>query len=265
VKFGKRVAVCTALCGIVKLLYPKILEAIFNPEAPQAIDGLYHLTDQSFYKHIRSGDHFIKFYAPWCGHCQRLAPTWAELGKDLEADPLITIGKLDCTQSESICHDNEVRGYPTLQYFRDGEMVATFRGNRFLPELKDFVNQHKRHPDSQKALQISTAQEFESQIISGTTLVNFYAPDCESCEKLVPVIDKLATLYTDIADVKIVTVNCGKEELQGLCENEEVKKYPTLILYKNGDRRATYEDKSRPSLDKLLKFVHKHRIAKDEL
>ena len=45
----------------------------------------------------------------------------------------------------------------------------------------------------------------------------------------------------------------------------QVKKHPTLILYKNGDRRDTYEETSRPNLDKLLKFVHKNRIAKDEL
>ena len=101
--------------------------------------------------------------------------------------------------------------------------------HRFLPELKGFINQNKRKPESQKALDISTAQEFEAQIISGTTLANFYAPDNELCEKLEKVLDKLATQYANTPDVNVIKVNCGKEELQGLCENEEVKSYFTSL------------------------------------
>lgn len=67
----------------------------------------------------------VKFYAPWCGHCKRLAPEYEEAAKRLSADdPAVPLAKVDCTNEsggKDICGENEVQGYPTVKIFRSGQ------------------------------------------------------------------------------------------------------------------------------------------------
>ena len=60
---------------------------------------------------------FVKFYAPWCGHCKELAPTWKELHMETKGD--LNVGEVDCdsAQGSGLCREYGVRGYPTLIYF----------------------------------------------------------------------------------------------------------------------------------------------------
>lgn len=45
-------------------------EELSESYVPDAVKGLRELTEDTFDKHVATGKHFIKFYAPWCGHCQ---------------------------------------------------------------------------------------------------------------------------------------------------------------------------------------------------
>ncbi|CAK0755263.1 hypothetical protein CVIRNUC_002361 [Coccomyxa viridis] len=83
--------------------------------------------------------HFIKFYAPWCGHCKKLAPTWSELADELKYNKNVSIGQVDCTQAQNLCKKLEITGYPTLKSFYSGEAQAQFRGGRSLDALKEYV------------------------------------------------------------------------------------------------------------------------------
>ncbi|KAK9809911.1 hypothetical protein WJX72_001505 [[Myrmecia] bisecta] len=84
---------------------------------------------------------FIKFYAPWCGHCKKLAPAWGELADAFAKDDKVVIGHVDCTVHKDACAD--VRGYPTLKVYSSGEEQGVYRGARDVAALSEFVNQKK--------------------------------------------------------------------------------------------------------------------------
>jgi len=70
---------------------------------------------------------FLKFYAPWCGHCKRLAPILRDVAPQLKGK--MAIGKIDCTQHKTVCSEHKVKGFPTLKYSIDGE-VFEYPGGR---------------------------------------------------------------------------------------------------------------------------------------
>lgn len=52
-------------------------------------------------KIIGSGDPwFIKFYAPWCGFCKKLAPAWTQMARDLRQQ--VNVGEVNCDAHRGI-------------------------------------------------------------------------------------------------------------------------------------------------------------------
>merc|ERR1712170_214415 len=72
------------------------------------------------------------FYAPWCGHCKRLKPEFTKAAGILkDNDPPVQLAKVDCTEAgKDTCGRFEVRGYPTLKIFRNGELSQDYNGPR---------------------------------------------------------------------------------------------------------------------------------------
>jgi protein disulfide-isomerase A1 len=73
----------------------------------------------------------VEFYAPWCGHCQKLKPEYAKAATALAAhDATIVIGKVDATVESDLGQKFGVQGYPTLKWFVDGEVASDYSGPR---------------------------------------------------------------------------------------------------------------------------------------
>ncbi|KAI8845715.1 hypothetical protein BJ741DRAFT_585590 [Chytriomyces cf. hyalinus JEL632] len=104
------------------------------------------LTATSFPGATAHGRAFVKFYAPWCGHCKTLAPVWDELAASMKGRA--TIAEVDCTQEPDICNKYDVRGYPTLKWITGPLGTIEYSGKRSLDALTGFVNDFLSPPVS---------------------------------------------------------------------------------------------------------------------
>eukprot|EP00039_Didymoeca_costata_P027672 m.18898 g.18898 ORF g.18898 m.18898 type:complete len:545 (+) comp6442_c0_seq1:200-1834(+) len=84
---------------------------------------------------------FLEIYAPWCGHCKQLAPTWDKLAQHYDDREDVVIAKMDGTDNES--PHVEVKGFPTLILFPKGEnkVQDKYSGGRKYDELLNYLEE----------------------------------------------------------------------------------------------------------------------------
>jgi protein disulfide-isomerase-like protein len=54
---------------------------------------------------LKNGPWFIKFFAPWCGHCKAMNKTWDEFAEKMKGK--VNVAKIDCDKPENkkLCGD----------------------------------------------------------------------------------------------------------------------------------------------------------------
>ena len=75
--------------------------------ATLATANALELTSENFAEMTAGKSVFLKFYAPWCGHCKAMADDWAKLEKDFEGHDVALVASVDCTDeaNEQVCTD----------------------------------------------------------------------------------------------------------------------------------------------------------------
>ncbi|CAG4954148.1 unnamed protein product [Colias eurytheme] len=85
-------------------------------------------------------DALVEFYAPWCGHCQKLAPVWEELGDKLK-DEEVDIVKIDATANDWPKSLYDVSGFPTI-YWKPkdaNKRPVRYNGGRGIEDFLKYV------------------------------------------------------------------------------------------------------------------------------
>jgi protein disulfide-isomerase A6 len=131
-----------------KLLLVAVAAFAFNALPTHALytkqDKVIQLNQLNFQsKVLKSPDVWmVEFFAPWCGHCKNLAPTYKKLAEKMQG--IVRIGAVDCDENQSICGQQGVKGFPTIKIFlgdKTGSQKKStdYQGARSLKPMADYA------------------------------------------------------------------------------------------------------------------------------
>ncbi|TVY60696.1 Uncharacterized protein LSUE1_G006792 [Lachnellula suecica] len=167
---------------------------------------------------------FIKFYAPWCAHCQAMAPNWIQLAKEMKGR--LNIGEVNCEVEVRLCKDVHLRGYPTILFFRGGERVE-YDGLRGLGDFVTYANKAIDIGDGVKDVDAVEFKEMEEQ--EEVIFVYFYDHATTSEDFLA--LERLTLSL--IGHAKLVKTNSAI-----LADRFKITTWPRLLVSRDG--RPTY-------------------------
>jgi len=219
------------------------------------------LTDNNFDSELANGDWLLEFYAPWCGHCKRLAPIYEQVATELKGK--INVGKIDCTVETGLAGRFEIKGYPTLKFASKG-LLYEYRGDRSENALVKYAEgEYLNTPSApipggqlgggagsseMSDVVILTDSNFDQLTSSGKWLLEFYAPWCGHCKTLAPTYEQVATKLK--GSVKVGKVDCTIE--RSLASRFKIRGFPTLKFLSNG---LLYDYNGDRSVESFEKFV----------
>jgi len=98
------------------------------------------LTDKNFDEEMAKNELLlVEFYAPWCGHCKKLAPEYEAAAEVLSKnDPPIALAKVDATQEKTLAERFGIQGFPTLFWFKNG-VKSEYTGGRSKDTIVQWV------------------------------------------------------------------------------------------------------------------------------
>lgn len=163
---------------------------------------------------------FIKFYTPWCSHCQQLAPNWQEMARQKKGQ--LNIGEVNCEAEKRLCKEVKVKGYPTMIFFLGGERIEYhgLRGLGDLIEYGDFA------AAAAQGVRDVTAAQFE-ELEKTEEVLFLYVYDHATTSEDFAALERL--VMSLIGHAKLV-----KSSDPALAQRFRVSTWPTMLVSRDG-------------------------------
>jgi protein disulfide-isomerase A6 len=184
-------------------------------------------------------DTFVEFYATWCSHCNKLAPTIDQLAETYEGSN-VQIAKIECDENRVICSQFDIKGFPTMKVFKkDLSIPVEFQGTRGLDAFIKFIGENTDGyvyiPKVESDVVQASDLDFDDLVNQGKDVyVVFTASWCGHCKNLHPDWEKLAKIFKD-DDIIIAEVSTTDSPCEELRKKYEIAGFPTILTFKDGE------------------------------
>jgi len=224
--------------------------------------GPVNLTPENFDSVVDgSKSVFIKFFAPWCGHCKSMIPAYEETAEAFAKESEVVIADVDADAHKELATRFGVTGFPTLKFFKKGSTdPVDYSGGREATDIIEYINKEAgtraRIAKVASAVTVLTPSNFDSIVLDPTkdVFVEFYAPWCGHCKRLVPIWDKLSSVFKNDKDV--VIANLDADSHKDLATKYGVSGFPTLFFFAKNDKVAGDRYAGGRELPELVAFVN---------
>ena len=208
----------------------------------EAEEAVFTLTSENFNSFIAENSKvLVEFYAPWCGHCKKLAPEYEKAAQLLKADENIdtVLAKVDATEEKDLASKYGVRGFPTLKYFTgDVENPSDYSGGRTESTIVSWLSQRALPP----VTDIDSAEALETFRSKSRVVLVSYLPSDES-------------VLTAFAEKNRESVVVGRVTSEDVVNSLEGVSTGDTYIYKQFDDGSVKFD-GEFTIDELTSFVN---------
>lgn len=126
--------------------------------------------------------------------------------------------------------------------------VTDFQAGTLAPYFKS-----QPVPTEQAAVHVIVGDNFQAEVLDADkhVLVEAYAPWCGHCKKLEPIYQQLAEKLAHVPELVIAKMDAAANEHPGM----QVRAFPTIRLFKRGDKTAPVEFDGKRELADLIDFL----------
>ncbi|XP_020111661.1 protein disulfide isomerase-like 1-1 [Ananas comosus] len=216
-------------------------------EAAAAEESAVLTLDASNFAEVVAQHSFIvvEFYAPWCGHCQRLAPEYEKAASILSKhDPPIVLAKIDANEEKNkeLASQYEVQGFPTIKILRNqGKISQEYKGPREADGIVDYLKKQV----GPASAEIKSTEDASNLIGDNSIFIVGVFPEYSGSEfeNFIAVADKLRADYSFGHTLDAKLLPRGDSSVKG----------PVVRLFKPFDELSV--DYQEFNVDSLENFI----------